>query len=1117
MPNKLTAYCWLVFSLCLFFDSRAQIKNSYPEYQFTNYSVDHGLAHNFIMSIYQDNDGFMWFGSLNGMNRFDGKAFKYFERNENDSNAIKGDFVNFIYEDSKSITWVGTENGGLHLFDKEKETFQLIYDRDSSQHKVKFFANSITEDHEGNLWIATFQGLKKYIRENQSYVTYRHQAGNPNTLCNNNIFKVYCDSKNQIWIGTRNGLDILSADRKSFKHIPLKGNRITDYEVIEFLEDENGVMWIGTFSNGLIKYDTFTHSQEVILMDSNDDYSNTARKLLKDDSGNIWIGGRNGLFIYDPVNRTFKHFPQDNSFSYGIAHNSILELYKDRFGDIWLGTRYGVSHWNKQKQVFNYYHSENDDKRCLNSSSVFNFCELDQNLYIATESGGINILQKDGSFQYLKKPLLNTNNIKSICKDEEGNLWIGTFMGGINVYNPKNHKVRYYLKNSTINPKCNINDDRVNVIVKDFRNTLWIGTGAGLSCYDKKKDCFKSYGHITTRQINWIKEDDDRSLWFATADSLFKMNILSDSLVLTKNMGVVTRTIYKDKKDQYWLTTVGKGVIVFKDSIKSTITAKNGLSSDLTFGIVEDNNGYLWISSANGLNMLNPETNEIKTYFKNDGTRINQYNYNSFAKLSSGELVFGGNNGFVKFNPVELQHLKTSPKIQITDFSIFGNTLKLTNDSSSLLNKSIIYTDTIELDHTQNFFSIHYAVLNYQNPERNQYKYKLEGVDKDWVNAGNKNVASYTKVSPGIYTFKVKGSDGYNWNHDGDQIVIIIKPPFYQTKWFISLSILITIALILLFIRWRNRANEQQRLKLQKLVEEKTRYLELSKNEIIEQKEEIQAQNDQLVKLSNQVKEQYVKLEHQANALEEKVRVRTKQLEKEKVRAEESDRLKSVFLANMSHEIRTPMNGILGFTDLLKDHEIEKDEARKYIDIIEESGKRMLNIINGLIDISKIESNQIDIKYEKANLDEILNYIYQFFKPDAEKKHLNFVKKVVAQNIEINYQTDVTKMIQILSNLVENAIKFTKDGFVEVGYRLEGGFVEWYVTDSGIGIKSCIQETIFDRFTQGDSSTTKCYEGAGIGLYITKQFVEKMNGTISFKSIQGKGTTFMVKFAAETK
>ncbi len=1111
MPNKLKSiFCRLVI-LCTYYTGIAQINNNYPEYQFTNYSVDDGLAHNFIMSIYQDKDGFMWFGSLNGLNRFDGKVFKYFERNENDSTAIQGDFVNFIYEDHKYITWIGTENGGLHLFDKQKENFKLIYEHDSLGRKQKFYANSITEDHEGIMWLGTLDGLKKYNRETQNYTTFQHNITDSTSLCNNTVLKVYCDSKNQIWIGTKKGLDILSSDRKSFEHVQLPGKRDTDYEVIEFLEDSDGIMWVGTFSNGLIKYDTLNNTKEVILMDPNDDYSNTARKLLKDDNDCIWIGGRNGLFIYDPVKKSLKHFPQDDSFSLGIPHNSILEMYKDKTGDIWFGTRYGVSHWNKQKQVFKYYHSENTDDRCLNSSSVFNFCETKDRLYIATESGGINILNKNGTFTYLKKPVLNTNNIKSICEDEEGNLWIGTFMGGINVYNPNTKKVRYYLKNQTKDIQHNICDDRVNVIVKDYNNTLWLGTGGGLARYDKKKDHFIQYPQITTRQVNWIKEDD-KTLWFGTADSLFHINIKNDSLILSKDMGIVTRTIYKDRKQQYWITTVGKGVIVFNDSIAKSITVNDGLSSNLTFGIVEDDEGNLWISSSNGLNMYNSLTNKIRTYYKDDGTRINQYNYNSFAKLKSGELLFGGNNGFVKFNPHDLMHYHPTPKIQITDFSVLGKNIKQSNEPKSILKKSIIYTDTIQLDYTQNFFSIHYAVLNYTNPQRNQYKYKLVGVDHDWVDAKNNGIASYTKVLPGKYLFKVIGSDGYTWNNTGDEICIIITPPFYKTKVFYALIIILCVVLILLFIRWKERANEKKRLKLQKLVDEKTLHLELSKNEILEQKEEIEAQNDQLVKLSEQVKQQNAKLERQAVDLEAMVKVRTSQLEVEKVRAEESDRLKSVFLANMSHEIRTPMNGILGFTELLKDSEIQSEEACSYVEIIEDCGKRMLNIINDLIDLSKIESNQISIHYEKADKEKILNSIYQLFKPEADKKNIRLRIKKYSDNIDVNFQVDTTKLHQVLSNLVGNAIKFTKKGFVEIGYNVNSDFIEWYVTDSGIGIESSIQESIFDRFIQGDSSNTKSYEGAGLGLYISKQFVEMMNGSIHIDSEVGKGSTFIIRF-----
>ncbi len=1090
-----------------------QTQSNIPMYQFTNYSVDNGLSHNFIISIFQDSDGFMWFGSLNGLDRFDGNHFKHFERNEKDSSAIIGDFVNFIYKDSYGITWIGTENGGLQIFNKEKENFKLIYEQDSSHLKRKFFANSITEDKNGNLWIGTFSGLKRFIRSSESYETFVHCKDDPNSLCNNNVLKVYCDSKNRIWIGTKKGLDILSTDRKTFQHVRLNGNRSTDFEVIEFLEDKNGIMWIGTFSNGLIKYNTQNNTYNVILLDPHDDYSNTVRKILKNDDGNLWIGGRNGLFIYNPSNDKIYHYTHDESFPLSIPHNSIFDMCKDKSGNIWFGTRYGVSQWKKQNQVFQYYHAETNNNNCLNSSSVFNFLESDSSIYIATESGGINILDAQNKFTYLKTPILNTNNIKCICKADNGDLWIGTFMGGINVYNPKRKTIKYYLKNQKLNTKNTICDDRINVIVKDYKNNMWVGTGSGLARYNKSKDNFIHYPQFTTRQINWIKELDN-TIWFGTADTLFHVKITNDSLLLAKEMNVVTRTIYKDKNNLYWISSVGNGIIKYneKDSSMINITTQNGLSSNLTFGIQEDADGNLWISTSNGLNRYDPATKKITIYYKEDGTQINQYNYNSFTKLKSGELLFGGNNGFIRFNPENLKHQHHKSKIQITDFALFGERLSLNNDSLSILKKSISYTDSIILNHNQNFFTIYFSLLNFKYYKRNKYKYKLIGIDKQWVEAKDLNHATYTNINPGTYLFKVQGSDGTKWNKEEEQIYVIIKPPFYKTTFFKALSIILCISLILLIIRWKSISNIRKSRKLQYLVDEKTQHLEKSRKEILEQNTEIEKQNNQLLKLSNQVQNQNKKLELQAIHLENMVKIRTSELESAKLKAEESDHLKSVFLANMSHEIRTPMNGILGFTDLLKDPEITGQELINFVDIIEESGKRMLNIINDLIDISKIESNQIDLQYEETNALEVLDYLHLFFKYEINNKNIDFIKYTVPENQTVIYKTDKTKLIQIISNLINNAIKYTNKGFIKIGFKIEENYIEWFVSDSGIGIKKSLHSKIFDRFIQGDTTFTKKYQGAGLGLYICKQYVDIMKGQIILNSELNKGTTFSIRF-----
>ncbi|MBN2165900.1 MAG: hypothetical protein JW717_06455 [Marinilabiliaceae bacterium] len=1081
-------------------------------YQFTNYSIDDGLSHNFIMSINQDKEGFMWFGGLNGIDRFDGRTFKHYSRSFSDSSAIIGDFVNFIHEDSFGINWIGTGMGGLHLFNKKTETFKLITDKDEAGNPMRFDAISIAENSDGELWIGTENGLKKLNRETDTYTTWHNEPENTNSLICNVIRKLYFDSQNNLWIGTKKGLDIYNPVLNTFKHINLPSDRITDLDVIEIFEGDNGIMWIGTFSNGLIRYDTKNANVDVILMDSNDDYSNTVRKIVKDIDGNLWIGGRNGIFIYNPKNGALNHFSQDDSFSNGIPHNSVLEIYKDKIGDIWLGTRYGVSHWSREKQVFNYYHSNKLDKRCLNSASVFNFFENGDDLLIATESGGINILHNDNTFSYITSPQFDTNNIKSICADKSGNFWVGTFMGGLNIFDNQFKRVKCYLNPGKIDEPNSLPDDRVNVVFRDNSDEMWLGTGTGIVRYNSDFDCFDRFDSITNRQINWIQQDSKSNIWFATSDTIFIYNTFDNKLLKIYPTEVVTRCMFEDRNNQFWITTVGKG-IARCDITNNTLTyidEKDGLSSNLTIGIVEDNSGYLWISTSNGLNRFSPITKEIDIYYKNDGTHISQYNYNSFLKLKSGEIVFGGNNGFVKFDPQKIIKNSIEPNIVITDFLLFGESVDIQNKQNTILKKSIVYTDTIVLKHTQNFFTIYFSALDYLNPIRNRYKYKLDGVDDNWVDAKQNSSVSYTKMSPGVYRFNVVGSNGDVWNNSGRSIVILIKPPFYKTLLFIVTTILLIIVVVLYWIISKSARNARHKMVLQMLVEEKTISLERSKQEIFLQKEEIQEQNNQLLDLHKKISEQNVKLENYTNELELKVRERTSELEAAKERAEQSDLLKSIFLANMSHEIRTPMNGILGFTDLLKDTGISFSEANMYIDIIEKSGQRMLNIINDLVDLSKIESNQIDIFDEAFYIDNLITELYNFFTIEAKKKNLDLELFVPSNSNNIKVVSDKTRLTQVISNLIANAIKFTHTGFVRVDCSFKNNKVIIVVSDSGVGIPSDQIEKIFDRFIQGDSSITKRFEGAGLGLYISRQLINLLGGSIDVTSKEGEGSRFEV-------
>jgi signal transduction histidine kinase len=857
--------------------------------------------------------------------------------------------------------------------------------------------------------------------------------------------------------------------------------------------------------------DPQTKQATVTIPDKDDDKSITTREITQGPNGTIWIGSRSGFFEYNETDNTFVKYSHDQAFGTSLSHNSVLACYHDSKGDMWIGTRHGISHWVHEQQAFQYIPSAQSNHHCLNSPSVFGLALFNGTVLMATETGGINIydLEKE-TFTYVtdnqkQGPSLGTSNAKCVVADNKDNIWIGTFLMGIDVYNTHTKTIRTYRKHTDYKQRKTIPDDRVFSMLHDDNNNTWIGTGSGLVRYNPNEDNFDDfYTNISTGQINWIYQDRNSNVWAATSDTLFMFDGKHSTLELAIPTGVVARSMLEDAEGRLWLPTTGKGLARLNpDTRQFTYINKNhGLSSNLLFSALEDDGGNLWISSANGINKYSPKTGKVEYFSKDDGLQISQFNYNSSLKLPNGKMFFGGINGIIIFHPQQVKTNENVPPIAITSLSL----LSTSQDSTLQLIWSDINTiDTIVLAPTQNFITIKFASLSFSNPQKNQLAYKMIGVDKEWILAKDRNEASYTQMAPGTYIFRVKGSNNHGlWNPRDKYLTIIITPRYYQTWWFQTAWIVALTFCVLLFVQYRANVGKKQRALLELMVQDKTSDLEKSKAEI-------QKQNKKLTILSEQITNKNQQLANYAEQLEEKVKVRTKELEQAKIKAEESDRLKSAFLANMSHEIRTPMNGILGFTDLLKDTDLIIDDRLMYVQIIEQSGQRMMNIINDLIDISKIEANQMPVRLTEIDVPAMLIEVMTFFEPFAEQKKLKLNVQLNGIPLNAKIKSDKDKLMQILTNLVNNALKFTEKGEVDISCHWGTDHITFLVVDTGIGISTEVQNQLFKRFAQGDSAMNKKFEGAGLGLYICKSLTEILGGRIWLESEKGKGSTFYVQ------
>lgn len=1093
--------------------------------------IDGGLNTLMVNTIYQDSKGWMWFGTSQGLLKYNGFRLELFKSKLEEQDALIGSAVRFIFEDSKGILWIGTDNGGLQRFDRETSKFKGFYDKDTSHKNIYYTANTLVEDNTGDLWLGTSQGLKKFNRNTGKFSSYAHIPSNPNSLCSNYVNKLYYGRDGKLWIATLEGLDYYNPLTNVFEHIPIFNRNDEDKSVNEIFEDAEGKIWIGTYTKGIFIIDPNTKSITPFAIENQDEFTRTVRTIIQDKMGNYWIGTRGGLYIYSSKTRKFKHFLHDEKNPLSLSHNSIISLFQNKQDDIWIGTRSGISYVISEKQSFRFIGTTTEPKQNLSDNNINTFWEDgDKNLWIGTDFGGINVLNRqNNSIQYINTNNgLSGNTIKSLTPDHDGNLWIGTYQGGLSVYNLKSKNIIKVYKHST-QDTGSLSDNKVWFSMVDSKGNLWIGTDKGLDQFDKNHKSFIHFKkHIINKAIDWIAEDSEHDLWIATNPNIFLYNSKNNSI---RSFAVPSRSkaFLQDHSGRIWLGTKSNGlVLVDKQTLKivRTYGEKEGIANNCVFSVLEDAKNTLWIGTANGMSRFIPESGKFKNYDKDDGTRITTYNYNASFKLSSGEFVFGGFNGLVIFNPGTITTNEYIPPVELTDFRIFNQPV-IVGAKGSPLQKQISETKSITLRYDQNFISFRYIALNYSSPSKNKYAYKLEGVDKDWNYVGERKDANYTNLEPGKYVFKVKASNNDNqWNESGVSINIIIVPPFYKT-WFFKISTTFVIILLtVIIIRRRIKIIKNRNKVLERLVDEKTRdlqqlaiELEESQSEVMAQNEEIEQQNEILTDLNEKINKQNEELKHYATDLESKVKERTAQLEEAKNKAEESEKLKTSILANMSHEIRTPMNSIVGLSNLMLQEELTSEEKKFFTLNIKRNSDILLHLINDLLDLSVIEAGKTQVHLDKVDITRLLKNIHEVFELDKQwldKSHLEF--KLSLPNTEpIITVTDKVKLEQIIRNLLHNAFKFTESGSIELGCRISVLDLIIYVKDSGIGIPPDKIESIFDRFVKLQDSKAKTDFGVGLGLAICSRLSEMLGGKIWVESTPYSGSTFYVSIPIQTE
>ena len=846
----------LMFLLLVIFILPVNLTGQVRDVNFDFISADKGLSQNTIHSILQDKQGFMWFATEDGLDRFNGYSFTAFKNDPRDKNSISDNFIWTIYEDHEGTLWVGTNNGGLCKFNRDRQNF-TIYKNDPANSTSLSNNNvrAIYEDHEGTLWVGTNnEGLCKFNRSRQNFTIYKNDPANSSSLSNNNIRAIIEDEEGNLWIGTEGG-GLNKFDRKTgkffrYNYAQNDPHSLSNDEVLSLFNDKKGDLWVGTLS-GLCKFNRqkndFTRILENKAALNSHSYS-MINSIIEDKSGKIWIGTGGGIFLINKQEEKFINIDL-SSLNFNNISNNILSLFEDRTGIIWIGTaERGIAKYDRERMRFLLFKHDPSDPNSLSYNTIRSFYQDDPGtLWVGTLGGGLNRLDFSTNkfIHYFNQPgnkfSLSDNSVSSIFRDRQGSLWVGTWRGGLDkmISSGKSTSakfIRYVHKSGDSN---SLSSNIVQAIFEDNSSRMWIGTESGLDLYDKKDNRFIHFinnpqdsNSLSNNQVqSCIYQDRNGFIWVGTWGGLNKISLPknpndyspaaykfslyrhfhNDSLSLSDDRVI---SIYQDIKGNLWIGTYGGGLNMLpanQQNLSSTkarfirYSTKDGLASNIIYGILEDDNGNLWLSTDNGLSKFNPTKQTFRNYYESDGLQGNQFFWGAYWKSKSGELFFGGINGFNAFFPEKLKDNPNVPPVFITDFNVFNKPVPF-NKSGSPLKKYITETKKIILSYYQNVFSFEFAALDYTAPNKNQYAYMMEGFDKGWVKSGNRHFVTYTNLDPGEYTFRVRGSnnDGV-WNTKGASIKIIILPPFWRTWWFIFSSFIAFSFIIIFFISYRVR------------------------------------------------------------------------------------------------------------------------------------------------------------------------------------------------------------------------------------------------------------------------------------------------------------------------
>lgn len=1041
---NITPIRYYILTFCLLLCAALPAK-SFSHY-FRQYTINEGLSNNAVYSVFQDSKGRMWFGTIDGLHSFDGQRIKVWR---NDSEDISlGNIIYSIAEDDKQCLWIASD-AGLALLNLRTEEFIPFKASTHAGSSVRSCVSDVYLDSRKNMWISTIeQGVFCY---NLASGVLR-QFTAPNQLPSDRIKDIMEDKSGVIWITTLyNG--ICSYNPASGKFKCYKGEQC-ERNLILF-EDSHANLWVGNAGQGLFLLDRKTGRFEQKIKPESNQTLLQIRSIVEWQPGILLLASDEGMITYRVEDNTWKVTKSSNGNYGGLNDNYLHYLFIDRENGLWVGTYFGgVNYMSPTNSNFTYYNTTNT---AINGKVVSAFArDSKDNLWIGTDDAGFFYWDRKADRYISYKPKGDNHtptyqNIHALLQDND-RLYIGMYMGGLDILDLKTGIFQNYNTSESLN---SLYSSGVYALYKDSYGDIWVGTTLGLNRFQSKTNDFERVFEVHPADVTCIVEDRKGYLWVSSSNKgVFRYERKTGKWKNYRHVTGDTRSLPTDKvitlsvdyNQRLWLGTDGKGLCRYDYEADNFEKIPFSDPSIRVIHRILPDNEHLWITTSSGLLKFQLEQGILKVYNKYDGLQDNQFSPNAGIRMDDGTMYVGGINGFNAFRPAEMVQNNEVPTVILTDFLLFNKHVN-TSTEDSPLSASITYTDKLVLNKSHSIFSLEFAVLSYTGAEKNRYKYKLEGFEKEWTELTGAPRVTYTNLSPGNYVFRVIASNGDGvWNEEGITLPIKVLPPWWLSYPALAGYFLMFIGLIYYsFYRMRR----QHRKKLAYMAAQKDKELYNSKID---------------------------------------------------------------FFTHIVHEIRTPLTLILAPLDNIMKSAGTVKEALPQLQVVERNGKRLLTLVNQLMDFRKVEEGGMEIHCRATNINRLLEDVYKRFKLSAELKNIRVSLNLPSEECLVSI--DPEAFTKIVSNLLSNALKFTTD-YIEIRLTLdaEKQRAELTVRDNGCGINIKEQQEIFKPFYQVKEDRPSDCIGTGIGLLLVKKLVEMMQGELRLESEVGSGSAFIVTFA----